>query len=175
VIAKDPTRELRRLFAGMIEQAFCSDLGVCAPDLTEYLSDLLADFVHVDCIYRVRAVDGQTIREISRMYAEGQLGPDADKTYRERLIHRYIGDFALFWTGMYPEMLRPRQCGVDLRHEYRLQGRRGYEVASELSRVGDTPTAELLHELSAQFECCARGLFLVRQGWGPTGRNSLQN
>ncbi|MGD8453114.1 MAG: hypothetical protein PVJ57_14950 [Phycisphaerae bacterium] len=172
----NPEDELRRLFAALVEQAFYEELGLCAPGVTEYLGRLLADFIHVDRIYRMRDVDGEAIRDISRLQAEASLDPDADATCRERIIHRYIGDFSLFWTGLYPEALRPRAgSGIDRVRAYMLQGKLGYGIAGELSGEEDAPPAHLLLELSDQFEFCVRGLHLVRQGWEHLGRTEHDN
>lgn len=174
--AVNPQHELRRLFAGLVEQAFFSDMGICVPALTDYLSGMLAEFVHMDCIYRMHDVDGRIIRELSRIQAAADLGPAVGQARRDRLVNQYIGDFSLFWTGMYPEMLRPRrQGGVDRVREFMLQGKRGYGIASELSRAGDAPPGDLLWSLSDQFECCAHGLHLVRQSWQQLTRGPRQN
>lgn len=157
---------LRKLFDGLVEQVFMVDIGICDTALTDYLGGLLADFVHVDRIYRLRTVDDEVIRELSRMEAEAALGPDLSETRRRRLINKYIGDFTLFWTGVYPEHLRPRwQAGVDLLSPYLQQGKRSYGIASELTAAREQPPAEVLHRLSEQFECCVHGLHLVREGW----------
>ena len=155
---------LRKLFAGLIEHVFNAELGVCDPRLTDYLGELLTDFVHVDHIYRLRNVDGDAIREVSRMQAEAVLVDIHDETARTRQIHRYIGDFTLFWSGVYPESLRLRGAGRRL-DEYLVQGKRGYEIAGELTRPGDRPGAEMLHKLSCEFEMCVHGLHLVRENW----------
>lgn len=157
--------QLRRLFSGLTEQVFFSELGVCNPRLTDYLSALLLEFVHVDRIYRLRGVDGSTIREVSRMEAEGFLGQDVDHTTRVRTINRYIGDFTLFWAGVYPENLRARREGADRLSEYLLQGKRSYGIAGELSESGAEPPGEILLQLSQEFETCVHGLQLVRRGW----------
>ena len=162
----NPEDELRRLFGGLVEQVFNAEVGICAPALTDYLSGMLADFVHMDRIYRIRTLDGQAIRDVSRLQAEADLEPDTDKPARIRLINRYIGDFTLFWTGLYPETLQSRRhFGVDRLHEYMLQGKHGYGRAGELSCPDDVPSPELLYELSQQFECCVHGLHLVRENW----------
>ena len=155
---------LRRLFRGLVEQVFMTEIGVCDTQLTDYLSALLSDFVHVDAIYRLRTVDGKVIRELSRAGAEAYLGPDVDGTYRTRLINRYIGDFTLFWAGVYPESLRARN-GPNRLREYLLQGRRSYGIASELSNDDAEPPPALLRQLSEEFESCVHGLHLVREGW----------
>lgn len=158
--------ELRRLFGGVVEQIFMAEVGICAPRLTDYLAQLLADFVHMDRVFRLRTADGQLIREVSRMRAEAEIRIRLGDQSRARLINRYIGDFTLFWAGLYPESLRPRQnLGADLLREYMLEGKTGYELASALSDRHDVPPAELLFDLSRQFESCVHGLHLVRENW----------
>ncbi|MBN2445338.1 MAG: hypothetical protein JXO22_01335 [Phycisphaerae bacterium] len=156
---------LRKLFSGMVEQVFLSEVGICDVRLTDYLSQMLVEFVHADDVYRLRRVDGRVIRHVSRMRVEADLGPDVGEHDRTRLVNRYIGDFTLFWAGVYPEQLQPRHSGVDRLREYLLEGKHSYGVASELSRPDEDPPAELLRELSAQFEYCVHGLHLVRAGW----------
>lgn len=161
-----PGHPLRKLFAGLVEQVFSVDIGICDPGLTDYLGRLLTEFVHIDRIFCLRTVNSEVIREVSRMEAEADLGPQVPEQLRRRLINKYIGDFTLFWSGVYPESLRPRwQGGVDRLHNYLVQGKRSYGIASELTGVGDQPPADVLRRLSCQFECCVHGLNLVRAGW----------
>lgn len=160
-----PDHPLRRLFSGLVEQVFMTELGVCNPALTDYLSDMLIDFVHIDAIYRLRTMDGRRIVELSEMEAQAWLGPDIPAQQRRRLVNKYIGDFTLFWTGIYPENLRPRHQGVDRLGEYLLQGKRSYGIASELSDADAQPPASLLAQLSEEFECCMHGLHRVRSSW----------
>jgi hypothetical protein len=161
-----PGHPLRRLFAGLVEQVFNVDIGICDPGLTDYLGELLTDFVHVDRIFALRTVTDEVIREVSRMEAEANLGGDMDDTHRRRLINKYIGDFTLFWAGVYPENLRPRrQGGVSRLDAYLVQGKRSYGIASELTGAHEQPPAEVLQRLSRQFEFCVHGLSLVRASW----------
>jgi hypothetical protein len=166
----DNGQTLQQMFAGLVEQVFESDLGLCSPRLTDYVSGLLAEFVHVDRIYRLRNVDGDVIREVSRMEAEGLLGGEVSSSARRYMINRYIGDFTLFWTGVYPESLRPRLAGVDRLHEFLLQGRRSYGIASELAPPDAQPDPALLRELSHEFEACVHGLQRVRSCFGAADR-----
>ena len=166
-----PENPLRRLFAGLVEQAFMVEIGLCDPHLTDYLGGLLADFVHVDRIYRLRTIDDEVIRELSRMEADAALGCDLDETRRRRLVNKYIGDFTLFWTGVYPESLRRASRGsIDQLGVYLRQGKRSYGIASELTRAAEHPPATVLHQLSEQFEYCVHGLRLVRAGWEQLSR-----
>ncbi len=171
-----PSHPLRELFAGLVEQVFQIEVGICAPRVTDYLGELLAEFVHVDQIYRLRTVNDEIIREISRMEAEADLGPDVPETRRRRVINQYIGDFTLFWTGVYPENLRPRrQGGIDRMHSYLVQGKRSYGIASELTRQDELPPADVLQQLSEQFEACVHGLHLVREEWERLATGSGDN
>ncbi|MBI5863032.1 MAG: hypothetical protein HZB38_00695 [Planctomycetes bacterium] len=104
---------LRKLFGGIIEHVFQTELGICNPRVTDYLADLLADFVHVDRIYNLHDVDGTKLCEISESAASTRLGAVVDDARRRQVVNRFIGDFSLFWTGLYPEQLRLRRRGPD--------------------------------------------------------------
>ena len=49
----NPEHPLRRLFAGLTEQTFMTTFGVADTHLTDYLSELLSRFVHIDAVYRL--------------------------------------------------------------------------------------------------------------------------
>jgi hypothetical protein len=96
------------------------------------------------------------------MVAEAELAADEE---RRRECHRHVGDFTLFWTGVYPEAISRLQHArsVDSLIRYQEQGKRSYYLASTLK-----PTevrGELLRRLSDQFEVCAFGLSRVRREW----------
>ena len=93
---------VHRYFAGLAESTFQSHLGVVDPPLIDYLSDLLIRFVHNDVVHRVRGVSGKRLLSVPEMVVEAshRLG-DA-----KRELHQHIGDFTLFWAGVYPEALR---------------------------------------------------------------------
>ena len=103
---------LRRLFAGYTEQTFINMLGVGDPRLIDYLSELLARFVHLDAVYRLRNTQGRRLEEVAEMMIEAEAMPAEGRTRRE--VHRHIGDFTLFWTGVYPEALRRLRSALSL-------------------------------------------------------------
>src|SRR5947209_10833543 len=100
----NPDHPLRRLFAGLTEHTLLTTLGVGDPPLVDYLSTLLARFVHVDAIYRLKNGSGQQLEQVVDMLLEAEALPPGGRTRRE--YHRHVGDFALFWTGVYPEALK---------------------------------------------------------------------
>lgn len=158
-------RDLDHLFRGTVEHVFMTEVGICDTQLTDYLGRLMLDFIHIDRIFRMHSVDGEVIREVSRLEADAHLGAECAGSGRTRLINRYIGDLTLFWAGVYPEALRPRNAGVDRLHEYVLRGKHSYGVACELTPPESEPPRELLRRLSIEFEACVHGLHLVRASW----------
>ena len=162
----DPPQEhpLRRMFAGLTEHAFFSHLGVADPPLTDYLSALLTRFIHNDEVYRLRGAAGRPLTELAEMVVEAQKLPPGGRTQRE--YYRHIGDFALFWTGLYPEAVERAMSGPfrDAFFSYTAQGKRGYLITSRMEEEEHHDTeAGLFLRLSQQFEICALGLRKVRE------------
>lgn len=156
---------LKRFFAGLTEQTFQAQLGVVDPPLVDYLTDLLARFVRSDSIYRVRDPNGRRLRQVVEMLLEAEQREGSAK----REVHRHIGDFTLFWCGVFPEALgRLPATSADRFLDYREQGKRAYLIASRLdppTEEEDEAPADLLERLSALYELCAEGLRKVRREW----------
>jgi chlorite dismutase len=160
-----PDHPLRRLFAGLTEQTFMTALGLADPPLTDYLSELLSRFIHIDAVYRLRDARGRRLEEVAEMMLEAEAMPPQGRTRRE--VHRHIGDFALFWTGVYPEALRRLQSALTKDHfiDYCEQGKRSYYIASTFEEDPYRVEAPVLRRLSTEFELCAYGLAQVRREW----------
>lgn len=155
---------LVRFFAGLAEYTFQTRLGIADPPLIQYVSELLARFVHVDGIWRVRDPAGNRLEAIAEMLVEAEARTGEPR----REVHRHIGDFALFWTGVYPERLETRRHRIsrDALLNYRETGKRSYYIASTLEPDDtDAPDSQLLERLSHEFDLCARGLAEVRREW----------
>ena len=161
--SSDRRSTLDRFFAGLSECIFQSKLGVADVQMVDYLSDLMLRFVRTESLHRVRRSTGQPATEVFQMLceAEKRIG------LARREVHRHIGDFTLFWTGMYPESLRHLQSAgsPDGFLDYCKQGKRAYRIAAEIEGGEDRPPCELLMRLSEQFELCAYGLREVRREW----------
>lgn len=156
---------LRRLFAGLTEQTFLDTLGLADPSLTDYLSQMLSKFVHFDSVYRLRDAQGRRMDEVTEMIVEAEKLPPEGRTRRE--VHRHIGDFTLFWTGVYPEALRRLRSILSRDHfiDFCEQGKRSYWIASTFEDEPFSEEAPVLRRLSEQFELCAYGLSQVRREW----------
>src|SRR5262245_10810059 len=102
-----PATSLERMFAGMTEHTFLTTLGVADTELIDYLSVLLSRFVHMDDVYRLRDSAGRPLVEVVDMLLEAEKIPKDGRTARE--FHRHVGDFTLFWTGVFPESLERKR------------------------------------------------------------------
>lgn len=154
-----------RFFAGLAEYVFETRLGMVDPPLVDYVSELLGRFIHNDAIYRLRDPVGNRLEEVSEMMLEAatRVG-DA-----RREAHRHIGDFTLFWTGMYPEIAEQRRnrSRLDRFLDYCEQGKLAYSVAAEIPPADEKAVAgPVLERLSCEFDICVVGLHELRRELG---------
>ena len=96
---------LKRFFSGLSEYAFYSHLGCTDMELVDYISDLLVRFTKTESLHRIRQWNGMRATEVVALMMEAQSECGTAK----REIHRHIGDFTLFWTGLYPESIKGTQ------------------------------------------------------------------
>ena len=163
-MSTDPRQvRLEDFFAGIAEYAFETRLGVADPPLVDYLAGMLARFVRYDALYAIRNPKGRRLEQVAEMIVEAEARTGDPR----REVHRHIGDFTLFWTGIYPEALAhlrhaaKKDCFVD----YCAQGKRAYYIASTIRSRPDDLESEVLERLSHDFEMCAFGLGEVRREW----------
>ena len=156
---------VHRYFAGLAETTFQSELGVVDPNLTDYLSQMLVRFVRSDVVHRIRGISGRPLLTIPEMVSEAssRLG-DA-----QRELHQHIGDFTLFWAGVYPEALRCAEKDEQDSEQflnYCRYGKQSYKIASTIESSEPTKvSARVLDRLSEQFDLCCYGLREVRRQW----------
>ncbi|TWT43391.1 hypothetical protein [Botrimarina hoheduenensis] len=161
----------RRFLAGVTEQAFMVELGVVDPPLVDYVTEMLTRFLSTDSLYSVRSVRGERLTQVADMLAEAE----ARRGQAKRTLHRHIGDFTLFWTGVFPEAAeRLRKTGgKDALLNYRELGKRSYAVASRIPVELELASSDVLERLSDEFELCVYGLGEVRKAWEATDGGPL--
>jgi len=161
VVAKPES--LRDMFAAFTEHTFQVDLGIADTRLTDYLADMLLRFIRSDAIFRFRSTVGRRLEEVAEMMLEAEQRQGKPR----REIYRHIGDFTLFWTGVYPEALSHLQSPDHKDHllDYLEQGKRSYYIASTYSDGPYENEAPILRRLSEEFELCSVGLQQVRKEW----------
>jgi hypothetical protein len=154
---------LRDMFAALTEHTFQVDLGIADTRLTDYLTDMLLRFVRFETIFRFRSTIGRRLEEVAEMMLEAEQRQGKPR----REIYRHIGDFTLFWAGVYPEALSHRQAPDRKDHllDYLEQGKRSYYIASTYQDEPFSAEAAVLRRLSDEFELCSVGLAQVRKEW----------
>lgn len=154
---------VRRFFAGVTEFVFHTRLGVTDPPMVDYVTELLTRFLHSENLYAVRGTRGERLTQVADMLEEAthRQGP------AKRQLHRHIGDFTLFWTGLYPEVADRMQqsSGKDRLLDYRDQGKKNYLIASTIPVEREQAPSEVLERLSDCFDICTYGLQEVRRAW----------
>ena len=162
-MAAKRSETLVQFFAGVTEYSFHTQVGITDPPLVDYVTEMLVRFVHCDTVYRVRDLSGQKLDEVAGMLieAEERLGE------ARREVHRHVGDYALFWAGLYPEALEAKQAAGKRDHflDYCREGKKAYYIASTIPADESAPNAEVLRRLSREFETCVYGLREVRREW----------
>lgn len=155
--------QVRRFFAGVTEYVFQTRLGVADPPMVDYISELLSRFLRSEDVYAVRSPRGDRLTQVADMLEEAshRRGP------AKRQLHRHIGDYTLFWTGLYPEVAdrMQRSSGKDVLLDYRDQGKRNYLIASTIPVEREQAPSEVLERLSDCFDICTYGLQEVRKAW----------
>lgn len=162
----DRDHPLRRLFTGLVEDSFYSQVGICDPVLTDYVVDLLIDFMHMDRLTVLSRAEDKELDRLAGMLTVTEAHRPMSETERDRIIYRHIGDYSLFWAGVFPEHLRHQRAKrPDVLSDFVTKGKRSYAIASQLAGEDDDPPSSLFRHLSEDFEHCLYGLGLVRRGW----------
>jgi hypothetical protein len=163
ILPANPTERLGQYFAGLTEHTFLTSLGLTDPPLIDYLSTMMLRFLKSDELYRLRHEEGSAIQSVPEMVREAELLPQEGATRREYL--RHIGDFTLFWTGIFPEQIRRQSHGWsrDVFISYVAQGKRAYLIASQFNQEPYREESGVLRRLGESFEICAYGLNQVRK------------
>jgi hypothetical protein len=156
--------DIDRFFRGLTEHAFHARLGVVDPPLVEYVSLLLVRFIRNDEIHAIPRRVPALLDDVTDMLSAVQQAP----VEAAREEYRHIGDYTLFWSGLYPEALRRFQHPTRQDHllDYRAAGKQAYWIASTLEPADAADERDLLARLSHDYDLCVEGLAEVRRAWG---------
>ena len=157
---------LRRLFRELVWRRLEGDIRLGDTQVAAYVADLLTDFTHTDSLYRLRDAAGRRLEEVGEMLLASNPLLGAASIDAEREVRKHIGDFTLFFVGLFPEWLesaaRRRRICSDAFVDYVKAGKESYAIVSEFTYAGYAEEAPLFRRLSAEFELCVLGLNLVK-------------
>jgi hypothetical protein len=157
---------LQQLFKELVARHYAEQIGIRDPQIVGYVAHLLADFIEVDQMYKIRNATGKPLTDVGEMLVESDpvYGP-APSFDRERQVRKHIGDYTLFFAGMFPESInhfRLRKQRVENYVEWVKAGKESYYIVSKFEHFEYTKVAPLFARLSSNFEQCVYGLNMVK-------------
>lgn len=156
-----PGHPLWKLFNELVARRFYDDAQVSV-----YVAGLLTEFVHVNCLYRIRNARGKRLEEVGEMLIESNPLLEGRSFEHEREVRKHIGDFTLFLTGLFPEYVAalPRKgLRLDSIIDYVRAGKESYRVVAAFDQFEYRREAPLFRLLAETFELRVHGLNLVKQ------------
>lgn len=152
------------LFSDALESGLERTHTSATPPAHDYLLDLFVRFVHTESIFAIKR-DGRPVDSVIEMVAEGDVRLHAQSFERERQVHRHIGDYILFWSGVYPNYLNrlKTDSGIDLLCDYTERGKESYLVVSTFDHDPFREEAPVFRELSENFERFSSAISLAAQ------------
>jgi hypothetical protein len=161
-----PQQALRGLFSDLIQRNFEEAVHLRDHDIEEYIADLLLRFIRAEDVFQIRDKHGRTLEDVGEMLITSNPLLDAPSFDAERETRRHIGDFILFFAGLFPESInhwRLRRARLDALLDYIQTGKESYYIVSEFKEFEYRATAPLFRKMSEEFERCVFGLNLVKR------------
>jgi len=158
---------LRTLFQHLVRGNFRRGAQLEDAEISDYVSALLTEFTHAENLYKVHNARGRRLDDVAEMLIESNPHLDAPSFDRERAVRKHVGDFTLFFTGLFPEAVgslpRLRPLSLDTFVDYVAAGKESYRVVSAFNLFEYRDEAPLFGRLAYHFEQCVHGLNLVKQ------------
>jgi hypothetical protein len=131
-----------------------------------YVANLLAEFCEVETLYKIKNADGRPLSDLGEMLLESDpvYGP-ASSFDRERQVRKHIGDYSLFFTGMFPEGLnhyRLRRQRMEGLIDFVKAGKESYYIVSKFEHFEYAKVAPLFRNMAQEFERLVYGLNQVK-------------
>jgi hypothetical protein len=160
------SQALKDLFEEVIQRNFAESVHLSDRDVLEYVADLLIRFSRTEELYRIRNARGKALEDVGEMLIASNPLLEAASFDTEREVRKQIGDFTLFFAGLFPEAInrwRLRRARLDAFLDYIETGKESYYIVSEFNQFEHRATAPLFRKMSEEFERCVFGLHLVKR------------
>ncbi len=157
---------LQQLFIDLVSHHYMAGVGLYNPEISEYVANMLTEFTEIEQLYKVRNANGRPLDDVGEMLLESNpIYGEAPSFDRERQVRKQIGDYTLFFTGMFPESinhLRLRRQRLENFIDFVKAGKESYYIVSTFEQFEYAQAAPLFAQLSACFEQCVFGLNMVK-------------
>ena len=157
---------LQQLFIELVGRHYAEEIGIRDSQVVNYVAHLLTEFCHAEQLFKIRNAAGRPISDVGEMLAESNpvFGP-APSFDRERQVRKHIGDYTLFFTGMFPESInsfRLRRNRLENFVDWMKAGKESYYIVSKFEFFEYAKVAPLFAVLANNFEHCVYGLNMVK-------------
>jgi hypothetical protein len=153
--------KLKSFFHDVVRQCF-GQWGINDSTVTGYVADVLTDFAKSENLYRIRSRTGKRMESVVEILADQPLNAvDETRLLRERSLRKYLGDYALFMSGIF----RSHVEGRGFLDYYLEEGSRSYWTVSELDLSLYRTGFILFQELSKKFEYYSGALDYTRKAY----------
>ena len=157
---------LEKLFIELVGRHYAQEIGIRDPQLVGYVAHLLSEFCDGEQVHKIHNTSGRPLDDVGEMIMESDpvYGP-APSFDRERQVRKHIGDYTLFFAGMFPESInhsRLRRQRIENLVEWVKAGKESYYIVSKFEQFEFAKVAPLFAQLSRRFEDCVYGLNVVK-------------
>lgn len=117
--------------------------------LADYVASIVLHFGCRDRATRISPVDDEQYDTLAALL---ESLDDADRC-RNFLVRAHLGNYALWLSGLFPDMIERRRCqrGGPAIEYYEDLGRRGFQLAADHRLAQENGLASLFHEASERF------------------------
>jgi hypothetical protein len=162
----EESHPLQQMFQDLVGRHYAEEIGIRDPQIVAYVSHLLAEFCDADQLYKIHNAANRPLADVGEMLLESDpiYGP-APSFDRERQVRKHIGDYTLFFAGMFPESInhfRLRRHRLENFVDWIKAGKESYYVVSKFEHFEYTKVAPLFAMLAKNFEGCVYGLNMVK-------------
>jgi hypothetical protein len=157
---------LREFFLDLVSRHYAETIVLRDQEVSCYVANMLTDFCEDDHLHKIRDAAGRPLHDVGEMLLQADpiYGP-APSFDRERQVRKHVGDYTLFFTGMFPESINGRRL-----HRSRLEsfvdfikaGRESYYIVSKFDCFEYAKVAPLFRKMAENFEECVVGLNMVK-------------
>jgi hypothetical protein len=160
------THPLQQLFIEMVGRHYAEAIGIRDPQVVGYVAHLLSEFCEAEQLFKIHNVAERPLNDVGEMLLESDpiYGP-APSFDRERQVRKHIGDYTLFFAGMFPESInhyRLRRQRLESFVDWMKAGKESYYIVSKFEFFEYAKVAPLFAQLSQKFEECVYGLNMVK-------------
>ena len=156
---------LQQLFYELIGRNY-GEVGVRNAEVQSYVATMLTEFCDLENLYKIHDATGRPLADVGEMLLESDpvYGPAASFD-RERQVRKHIGDYSLFFTGMFPESLnssRLRRSRMENLVDFVKAGKESYYIVSKFEHFEYAKVAPLFRNMARDFELLVYGLNQVK-------------